>query len=679
MFQPGWLRSGAVARALLLAPALLLTPCAAVLAQPTFTDVTGSAGESYLQHTAQLFPNCIFGGFCEPERMTGGAAVADVDGDGYLDLYVTLLDAPDILFLNQGNGTFQDASSAAGLGLFDCHANGIAFGDIDNDGDQDLYVGVMGAANDAINNRNYLFINDGSGIFAEEAVSRGAGMASPADRRIYSVTLGDYNRDGYLDLHATEWLRFTVSHSRLLRNLGVASPGSFDDVTTVAGVDLSGVEGFASTFTDLDGDGWPELAVAGDFGTSRLFWNVGDGSFSDGTVAAGVGTDENGMGSTFGDVDGDGDLDWFVTSIFDADETCETQSCNWGYSGNRLFRNEGGRAFSDATDAAGVRDGYWGWGTVFFDYDNDGDLDLVMTNGVDFTTPLDTKYVDDPMRFWENDGNGVMTEKSAVVGLTDTGSGKGLLTFDYDDDGDLDLFVVNNAAGPRLYRNDGGNNKGWLRVQTVGSVSNRDGVGAWITLQAAPGGPVQVREMGTAGHFLGQSERVAHFGLGDGASPVHKVTVKWPSGAVQEFLDVARNATLVASEPACGSPLPACPGAGTAGAVPDGWAHTPGAPLTVEHAAGSSLKLSWAGSCDPTDTNYNVYEGTLGDFTSHAPAGCGTGGATTTTLTPAAGDTYYLVVPADGGVEGSYGRKGDDTPRSPGGSACLPQAVGSCS
>jgi len=565
-----------------------------------------------------------------------------------------------------------------GLELFDLQSNGAAFGDIDNDGDQDLYVGVMGAAGDATNHRNYLFINDGSS-FSEQAMARGAGMGSSQDRRIFSVALGDYNRDGYLDLHATEWLVPSAPHSRLLRNRGASSAGYFDDVTTAAGVELSGIEGFSSTFTDLDRDGWPELAVAGDFGTSRLFWNNGDGSFTDGTEAAGVGTDENGMGSALGDLDGDGDLDWFVTSIFDADETCEVHACNWGYSGNRLYRNEGGRVFSDVTDAAGVRDGAWGWGTVFFDYDNDGDLDLVMVNGIDFAeTVVDTKYVDDPMRFWENDGSGVMTEKSAAVGLTDTGSGKGLLTFDYDGDGDLDLFVVNNGAGPRLYRNDGGNAKGWLRVQTVGSVSNRDGLGAWITLQALPGGPVQVREMGTAGHFLGQSERVAHFGLGDGSSPVHKVTVRWPSGTVQEFLELARDTTLVASEPACGSPLPACPGSGTAGSVPDGWAQTPGAPLTLEHASGSSLKLSWAGSCDPTDTDYNVYEGALGDFASHAPAGCGTGGATHTTLAPAAGNTYYLVVPADGGVEGSYGRRSDGMTRSPGASACLPQAVGSC-
>ena len=157
--------------------------------------------------------------------------------------------------------------------------------------------------------------------------------------------------------------------------------------------------------------------------------------------------------STFGDIDGDGLVDWFVTSIFDPDETCEVRECNWGYTGNRLYRNEGGRVFSDATDDAGVRNGAWGWGTTLFDSDNDGDLDLVMTNGVDFpddeVPEVDEPWNDDAMRFWRNDGRGGMTEMADAVGLTDTGSGKGLLVFDYDEDGDLDIFLVNNAAAPR--------------------------------------------------------------------------------------------------------------------------------------------------------------------------------------------------------------------------------------
>ena len=372
--------------------------------------------------------------------------------------------------------------------------------------------------------------------------------------RGFSVAFGDYDRHGWLDIHVNEWFPYSgTASSHLLQNLGPDSPGVFADTTVSAGVSLSSTSAFASSFADLDDDGWPDLVVAADFGTSKLFWNNRNGTFTDGTLAAGVGSDENGMGSAIGDYDGDGDLDWFVTAIFDADETCETQLCNWGYSGNRLYRNDGDRGFGDATDDASVREGFWGWGSVFFDYDNDGDLDLVMTNGVDFPdVPADLAFNADPMRFWENDGTGAYTEKSVLVGLTDTRQGKGLLVFDYDGDGDLDLFVANNAAGPILYRNDGGNAADWLRVETIGTASNLEGIGARVTIQPVALGPKQIREIGVASHYLGQSERIAHFGLGTGTGtgPVHSVTISWPSGQSQQFSNVARNTTLVANEPA---------------------------------------------------------------------------------------------------------------------------------
>lgn len=270
-----------------------------ILPQPVFTDVTASAGVTYLQHAAKFPPNCIFGSglACEPERMSGGATVGDVDGDGDLDLYVTRIDASDVLFINQGNGKFLDGTAAAGLGGFHVQSNGAAFADIDNDGDLDLYVVTMGDANDPANNRNYLFINDGSGSFTEDVVARGAAVITTAWHRSFSIAFGDYDRDGWVDIHTTEWRPLQARHSRLLRNLGAAAPGSFEDTTVAAGVDLALVDSFASSFTDLDGDGWQDLVVAADFRRSRLFWNNGDGTFRDGTAAAGVGTDENGMGS----------------------------------------------------------------------------------------------------------------------------------------------------------------------------------------------------------------------------------------------------------------------------------------------------------------------------------------------------------------------------------------------
>ena len=518
---------------------------------PVFTNVTFSAGVNYDQKSPATV-GCVTLGYCEPEAMSGGAAVADVNLDGWLDLLVTRIDDHDLLFLNQGDGTFIDGTAASGLDAFDFPSNGAFFADIDNDGDPDLIVTAIG--NLSATTRLHLYVNDGSGAFSEVAGARGVVSTGGAKLRLYSAMAGDYDNDGWLDLHVNDWLPVEGSDSRLYRNQGAASPGHFLDVTFTSGVFLPFVNCFASAFADLDGDGLQDLAVAADFGTSKLLWNQNGTVFTDGTMASGVGTDENGMGSTIADYDGDGDLDWFVTSIFDADATCDSASCNWGYSGNRLYRNEGNRNFVDATDLAGVREGGWGWGAAFFDFDNDRDLDLVMTNGVDLDVDEDAQYRDDPMRFWINPGNGVsMRESSSDVGVTDDRSGKGLLVFDYDRDGDQDLFVVNNDDTPVLYRNDGGNAQDWLRVDAEGTLSNRDGLGAKVYLQQVEGGQEQLAVIGSVSHFLGQSEKVAHFGLGtmNEPSPVYRVRIVWPSGIEQELFDVARNQQITIVESAC--------------------------------------------------------------------------------------------------------------------------------
>ncbi len=537
--------------------ALSSSPAAAAV---QFTDVTVQAGVDYVQY--QL-ANPL--DTSEATYISGGAAAGDYDGDGWVDLFATRLDGPDLLFHNRGDGTFEEVADAAGLGGVR-PSNGAAWGDVDNDGYLDLFVTALGSTA----TRFYLFVNDGTGHFTEEAVARGASVETGAALYGTSATFGDYDLDGWLDLQTAEWRipPHPDPAARLLHNRGLAAPGHFADVTDAAGVSLRVGAGavrsfaFAPRFADLDLDGYPELIVSADFGNSRLFWNNGDGTFQDGTAAAGVGSDENGMGSALGDYDNDGRLDWFVSSIFDPDDLCgHGAGCGWGATGNRLYHNDGNRTFSDRTDEAGVRDGYWGWGSAFLDYDNDGDLDVVMTNGVDFAfvgPPFDAnfaRFTDDPMRLWENDGSGHMTEVSAAAGLTDRGSGKGLLTFDYDRDGDLDLFVVNNAGHPVLYRNDGGNENGWLRVETVGTASNRQGLGARVRVLTADG-RMQLREVNAGSHFLGQSETAAHFGLGPVDRPVLLVQVEWPrTGRRVSYAQVPRNSTLLAIDPggpACG-------------------------------------------------------------------------------------------------------------------------------
>ncbi len=525
-----------------------------------FVDLTELAGLSYEQRIPQQAPDCLFGtARCGLGAQTGGVSVVDFDSDGWPDLYVTRIKHTDVLFRNNGDGTFEDITTASGLGDFVANTNGAAWGDIDNDGDPDLYLTTVD------DERFYLFINDGEGHLSEDAVARGAAVENPFPHHGTSVNFGDYDLDGWLDMYVAEWRTDLLApdaptNSRLLRNVGIGNPGHFEDVTETSGVDLvgyptgqkitSGVYAWSGSFADIDGDGFPELLIAADYETSRLFWNNGDGTFTDGTAAAGVGTDENGMGSAVGDYDGDGDLDWFVTSIFDSAAACPV-AIRSPCTGNRLYRNDGGRLFSDQTGTKeeGVRDGHWGWGAAFIDFDNDSDLDIAMTNGVNFTVqPESARWHNDPFRLWRNDGSDRWTEVAAAVGLVDYRSGKGLVTFDYDRDGDRDIFVVNNNEDSRLFRNDIGGS--WLDVDTIGTISNRDGIGARVSLTVSPDSEAMIQEVGVGSHFLGQSERIVHFGLGSDVDSIFEVEVYWPtSGQTQTFSDVAPDQRLVVVEP----------------------------------------------------------------------------------------------------------------------------------
>ena len=519
-------------------------------AQVTFTDVTtialpGVATAPGLDGTPPVF--------------SGGAAVGNCDGDGLPDVFLAGSNH-GVLYRNQGDGTFEDITVPANLGASGSKG-GAAFGDIDNDGDVDLIT---------TGDRQRVYVNDGTCTFTEEGTIRGFTTTTGQPE---SVSFGDYDRDGYLDIYVAEWrpdLRYPEaprSAGHLFRNRGAQQPGYFVDVTTIAGVSLNGVPArqagtFAYTgrFTDLDGDGWPDLAIASDFGQSRLFWNDHDGHFTDGTVASGVGTDEFGMGITTADLDGDGHFDLFVSSIFAVGGVRG--------NGNRLYRNLGNRAFADVTDAAGVRDGKWAWGVEAFDVDNDADLDLILNNGF-FALAGDpfvfgemgdidaTQFAPAQPRLWRNDA-GAFTEVAVQSGLVEDGIGQGVIPFDYDGDGDLDVLFTSQQGQygslgiglPRLFRNDGGNSNHWLDVELEGRASPRNGVGAIVTVTPVAGAPM-VREVSASSTYLAQdgTGRV-HFGLGPGPPAVDSVRIVWPSGVEQRVAARDVDGVLRVTEPA---------------------------------------------------------------------------------------------------------------------------------
>lgn len=497
----------------------------------TFVDVTEAAGLSFDPGPLNHAPNCIIdhvfsaqnGDYCVPERFLGAAAVGDYDGDGWPDVYLTAINRPGGLFRNLGDGTFAEATRDAGLDVAP-RAGGIAWVDIDGDGDLDLMLTAFGGLS------HRLFVNDGQGHFIDQARRRGVEFLSTRQHTGTGIAVGDFDRDGYVDLFIAQWRSTPVmgdgpDYNRLLRNRGARAPGDFEDVTDTHGFDFQavadavgavpGAYGFAPAFVDLDDDGWLDLALAADHGTSRLFWNE-NGTFVDGTDAAGVGTDKHGMGSTFGDYDGDGDLDWFVTAIELAD----------GTGGNRMYRNDGGRLFTDVTDALGVRNGGWGWGAAFFDAELDGDLDLTMAAGWP-----NMAFDNDPVRIWRNDGpDGPWPETTADQQLFFTDNGRGVVTFDYDRDGDLDVLVHANTDSPALFRNDTSGAR-WLVVDPVGEDHNTEALNTVVRIQVDEDGPWQVRHVGIGSQYFGQGEAEAHFGVGPEALRVHRIEVTWPSGA----------------------------------------------------------------------------------------------------------------------------------------------------
>lgn len=468
---------------------------------------------------------------CQNERMAAGVAVGDVNGDGLDDIYVARVDEPGRLFVATARLQYADRTAELGVDVIDEPSAGAVFADIDDDGDLDLFVSTMSST------RFRLLVNDGTGHFVDESERRGVAFDDDSPHMGMSVAVGDVDRDGDVDLFTTEWRSPFVApdrpyHARLLVNRGPERPGEFEDGTADAGLDLelpaNPAWSMGAQFVDLDGDGWQDLAVTSDYGTSRLFWNDGDGTFTDGTSEAGVGTDENGMGSVVVDVDGDGLLDWFVTGIYSDVDFCSNPGCGFGRSGNRLYLNNGDRTFRDATDDAGIRDAGWAWGAAFVDVANSGTLDLIAASGYEFFLFEEfVTFADQPTRFWRGDGAGRFVP-SGDGGIT-TRDGKGVAVFDADRDGRLDVLVARPGARAELFHNQSPGAGHYLRVEARGTTSNHFGLGAVVTVRVTPDGPTIRREIGSATGYLGWSEPTVHVGLGADVDVVAEVTVEFPA------------------------------------------------------------------------------------------------------------------------------------------------------
>ena len=494
-----------------------------------FTDVTLESGLDY--------EVAISDDVSMQHAVAGGVAVADYDQDGYLDFFVSHGTQPGKLFRNNRKGAFQDVSAQHLPPLKENQFGGIFF-DPDNDGDLDLMV----TEDSEVHGYSRLLMNIGKGKFKD--VGRKTGISF--SRFTHSLSLADVDGDQYLDLYATHWAvdKHNYSPGYLWRNAG---NGLFMDISAqvpdtpaspvpdIGNMDVK----FTANFADIDGDNDADLLISGDFETSQVLVNQ-SGTFKD--VTSAVISDENGMGGTVGDYDNDGDLDWFVTSIHNP---VDDKSYIGGESGNRLYQNDGKGVFSDATAEARVRDGFWGWGTCFADFNNDGWLDIFHTNGMtDGQSNDDTsfsQFFTDPSRLFINNQDGTFIERSFELGIAHNKQGRGISCLDYDNDGDVDILIANNGLSPTLYRNNNLDDNNFLSVELIAQTPNYLAVGAKVWLTA--GGITQMREVRLGSNYLSNDPLIQHFGLAENKL-VNQIRVRWTDGSETVMQDVAINQRL---------------------------------------------------------------------------------------------------------------------------------------
>ncbi len=524
-----------------LAPTAMLTTVAVALASVgSPAHASGAGSVQFVDRSVEtgvLFQHSPSYQMIPPAQvyMMSGAAVGDFNDDGLPDLFALGGgNTPDRLFINQGDGTFTNEAPAWGVDAL--HGGcGACVGDFDGNGLPDIFVSSFGTGSNGQGQlgKNRLYRNEGGAAFVDVAADAGVNQNTVLTPSAFGCAWGDYDLDGDLDLAVLAWFA-NANGNRLYRNEG---DGTFTDVTGTAIVFPPGTWGFQPAFADMDGDGWPELLVAADFKTSRYFRNNGDGTFTNWTLQSGTGLDENGMGQTIGDIDNDGKLDWYVTSIYMAVPSPSTGS------GNKLYRATAPHAFVEIGQAAGVHEGGWGWGAVAVDVDNDGLLDLVEVNG----RPAG-EWINVQEYLWINNGDLTFTEVALSSGLDYVGEGRTIVWLDHDRDGRLDLVIGFNQDNLRLYRNEteGGN---WLHLN-FDTRNNPHiaphGLGARVKLMA--GGQTIMRYVDGGSSFLGTSEPAAHFGLGSLRS-IDKVRIEWPRGYVTEILNPSINQHLTVHAP----------------------------------------------------------------------------------------------------------------------------------